>query len=170
MKTPFILRLALVLCLAALVAGPASAGTRIGGGLHYLKTVGDMKDVAGFDDSALGFIGSLAFSGGLARLEANVEFIPDYAGTDELMWAPEGYVLFGQFIYAGAGIGIGHLGAFGWQDPFYDLRAGVDFNLGGLDLDVYAAYRFEKAKDLEAVDKNSLNALTFAAIVRFGGN
>jgi len=169
-KFTLIARIALVLSLVVLMAGPATAGTRIGGGLHYLKTVGDMKDVPGFDENAFGFLGSIAFSGPFLRLEGDVEFIPDYAGSGELMWSPQGYVFLGNFIYGGVGIGVGHLGGFGWQDPHYMLRAGVDFMLGGLDLDVFASYRFEKAKDLtvDNLSNDSLNSLTFGAIVRFG--
>jgi hypothetical protein len=159
----------LAVALVVALALPAAAGTRIGGGIHYLKTVGDIKDSAEFDENSLGFMASAAFSGSMLRFEGDVEFIPDYAGTDELLWAPQGYVLIGNFIYGGAGIGISHIGDFGWQDPFYVLRAGVDFMAGSLDLDVFASYRFEKAKDLEGLGSDDLNAVTFGALIRFGG-
>ncbi len=152
----------------ALAVAPAFAGTRIGGGVHYLRTVGDIKDDPGIDENSFGFMGSLAFSGPMARLEADLEMIPDYVGSGEIMWQPQGYVLIGDFIYGGAGIGIGYLDVFGWQDPFYALRAGVDFMAGGLDLDVFASYRFQKAKDLESLNNDSLNAITFGALIRFG--
>lgn len=164
-----LLRIALLVCLVALVAAPASAGTRIGGGVHYLKTVGDIKDNADFDENALGFLGSIAFTGGLFRFEADVEFIPDYAGSGELMIAPEGYALIGDLIYGGLGLGVGHLGDFGWQDPFFDLRAGVDFMAGSLDLDVFATYRFAKMGDLSGLGSDDANSVTFAALIRFGG-
>jgi len=44
--------------------------------------------------------------------------------------AAAGYLLIGNLIYGGAGAGIGYLGDFGWQDPFFALRAGVDFMAG----------------------------------------
>jgi hypothetical protein len=170
MKTsPLILRSLLILCALVLFVAPASAGTRFGGGLHYLKTVGDIKDTPEFDDSAFGFLGSVEFgAGSLLRVDADLEVIPDYAGSSEIMWQPQGYLLIGDFIYGGAGIGIGYLGDFGWQDPFYALRAGVDFPLGSVDLDIFASYRFQTAKDLEGLGSDDMNSITFGAIVRFG--
>ena len=52
-----IIRIAVVVCLATFVAVPVFAGTRIGGGIHYLKTVGDIKDSPDFDENAIGFLG-----------------------------------------------------------------------------------------------------------------
>jgi hypothetical protein len=168
-NSPLFLRVVLVVCAVALFVAPASAGTRIGGGIHYLKTVGDIKDTPEFDDSAIGFLGSVAFAGSLLRVDADLEVIPDFAGSSEIMWQPQGYLLIGDFIYGGAGIGIGYLGDFGWQDPFYALRAGVDFPLGSVDLDIFATYRFQNAKDLEGLGSEDMNSITFGAIVRFGG-
>ncbi|MCB1182517.1 hypothetical protein KDM41_03715 [bacterium] len=163
-----LLRLTLVLGLAVLAASPAAAGAKLGGGIHYLKTVGDLKDVEGFDDSAIGFMGSVAFDGPLLRLEGDVEFIPSYAGTDELYWSPQAYAMIGQFIYGGVGVGVGHMGGgFGWQDPWYALRAGVRLGLGGLDLDVFGTYRFEKFGDLEGVTTDDMNSVTLGALVHF---
>jgi hypothetical protein len=163
-----IMRLTLLCGLLIVIAGPASAGTRIGGGIHYLQTLGDIKDSPGFDENAIGFLGSVAFTGTMVRFEADLELVPDYAGSDEMLFQPQGYVLLGDFIYGGAGIGMGYLGEFGWQDPFLALRAGVDFMLGGLDLDVFTTYRFQKAKDLESTTSDDLNSLTFGALIRFG--
>jgi hypothetical protein len=168
-KSPLALRFVFTACRIALLVAPATAGTRIGGGIHYLQTLSDIKDAPGFDKNSIGFMGSVAFSGGLLRFEADLEVIPDYVGSDEIMWQPQGYVLIGGVIYGGAGVGIGYLGDFGWQDPFFALRAGVDFMLGSLDLDVFASYRFQKASDLETLTFDSLNSLTFGALIRFGG-
>ena len=165
----FLISLSVTACLFGVVAGPASAGTRIGGGLHYLRTLGDIKDTPGFEENAIGFMGSLDFSGPLLRIEADLEIIPDYVGSEELMLQPQGYVLLGNMIYGGAGIGIGRLGDFGWQDPFYALRAGVDFMAGSLDLDVFATYRFAKSEDLGGLGSDDLNSITFGALIRFGG-
>ena len=170
MSTKHVVRIALTFCLVSLLAVPAFAGTRIGGGIHYLKTVGDIKDAPGFDENAIGFMGSIAFSGSLLRFEGDVEFIPDYAGSGKLMWAPQGYALIGSFIYGGVGIGIGHIADFGWQDPFYALRAGVDFMAGSLDLDVFASYRFQKIDDLSHLGVDDFNSVTLGALIRFGGH
>jgi hypothetical protein len=76
--------------------------------------------------------------------------------------------MLGGFFYGGVGIGVGHIDG-DWQDePFYALRAGVDFALGGLDLDGYASYRFQSTGDLEGFGKKDLDALTFGALIRFG--
>lgn len=162
------LRAALVFGLVFLIAGAASAGTRVGGGVHYLRTLGEIKDHPDVEENSFAFLGSVAFSGALLRAEANLEFIPDYIGSGEAMWQPQGYLLLGDFLYGGAGIGVGYLSDFGWQDPFYMLRAGVDFMLGGLDLDVFSTYRFQKVKDLKGLGSDDANAVTFGALIRFG--
>lgn len=162
------LRIALLLVLIAVTVGTASAGTRFGGGVHYLRTLGDIKDNPEIDENSFAFMGSVAFSGAMVRFEADLEIIPDYIGSDEMMLIPQGYVLLGNFIYGGLGIGVGHLGDFGWQDPFYALRAGVDFMAGGLDLDVFATYRIQKLSDLEGLSSDDANAITFGALIRFG--
>jgi hypothetical protein len=167
-RSTVILSVALVMCAAALFATPASAGNSFGLGLHYLKTVGELADVEEFDDNDFGLIGALEFDRRTFRIDAQVEVLPDFAGTDKTMWQPQGYLLLGNFIYGGAGIGIGYLTDFGWQDPFYDLRAGVNFALGGIGLDVYATYRFQTAKDFEGLNTDDMNAITLAAVARFG--
>lgn len=149
------------------LATNATAGLRVGGGIHYLRTVGDLKDSPGFDENAIGFLGSTKYSLGLITLEGDLEVIPDYVGSDQLMWQPQGFVLIGGPVYGGAGIGVGYLGDFGWQDPFFALRAGVDFMLGPVDLDVFASYRFQKAKDLSSLGEDDLNSITFGALAFF---
>lgn len=167
--TSMFLRTALAACLVALLVAPASAGTRFGGGVHYLKALGDIKDDPAIDENSFGFLGSVAFAGDPLRFEVDLEVVPDYVGSGETLWQPQGYLLVGGLIYGGAGAGIGNLTGFGWQDPFLALRAGVDFMAGSLDLDIFASYRFQKAKDLETLTTDSLNSLTFGALVRFGG-
>lgn len=164
----FIVCLGLVACLGALFVLPAQAGTRIGGGIHYLRTLGDIKDSPGFDENAVGFLGSAAFVADPVRVDAMLEVTPDYVGSGEVMFQPQGYVLLGSFLYGGLGIGIGYLGDFGWQDPFYALRGGVDFMVGNLDLDVFATYRFQNGKDLEGATSDDLDSITFGALIRFG--
>jgi hypothetical protein len=57
-----------------------------------------------------------------------------------------------------------------WQkNPFYALRAGVQFPLGGLALDGYASYRLQKNKEIEDITGEDLDSITFAALLRFGG-
>jgi len=159
---------AVIVSIAAFSA-EASADVRIGGGIHYLKTVGDLKDASGFDDQSVGFLGGVRLVGPLLTLEGDVEVVPDYAGSDEILWQPQGYAFVGNFFYGGVGIGVGYLGELGWQsDPFYALRVGVDFVLGSLDLDAFVSYRFQKADDLSALGSDDLNTLTLGAMIFFG--
>jgi len=164
----------LVLASIALVAvaafsSEAAAGLRIGGGVHYLKTVGDLKDATEFDDQSIGFLAGVKLPGPLLTFEGDIEVVPDYAGSDELLWQPQGYAFVGNFLYGGVGIGIGYLGELGWQsDPFYALRAGVNFVIGSLDLDAFLSYRFQKADDLSALGSDDLNTLTLGAMIFFG--
>lgn len=160
--------LSVFVILSAGVIGDAHADFRFGGGIHYLRTVGDLKDADGFDENAIGFLGSAKFSSPMITVEGDLEFIPDYHGNDELMIQPQAYVFVGNVIYGGVGIGVGHLGDFGWQDPFYALRAGVDLSLDGVQLDVFASYRFQKSDDLSGLGSDDLDAITFGAIVFFG--
>ncbi len=97
-----------LLALTVLTAGSALAGThRLGGGLHYLRNLGDIED-NGFESNSFSILASYQYDGGLLKFEGDVDYIFDYLGTDEAMWEPSGWVLIGDFIYGGAGIGIGN--------------------------------------------------------------
>jgi hypothetical protein len=167
------LRSALFAALLSFTAATAWAGPhRLGGGLHYLHSLGDIKETGAgnldLDEDSFGIIGSYQYdTPGLFKLEADVEYIPDFLGTDEDLIEPSAWLLLGDFIYGGGGIGIGHFNDDWMNDPWYALRAGVDIPLGGLGLDLYGSYRFQDAGDLEdAID--NLDTVTFAAILRFG--
>jgi len=107
-------------------AGTASAGHQIGGGIHYLATVGDIKDNPEVDDSNFNFVASYKYSASLISVVADVEFVPDYLGSDEMLYQPQAFLLVGGFIYGGAGVGFGYIDGEWFDDPFYALRAGVD--------------------------------------------
>jgi hypothetical protein len=149
------------------IAANANANLRIGGGIHYLKTLGDLKDTPEFDEHAIGFLGAIKYASGLFTLEGDLEVIPDYSGSGEIMFQPQAYALIGKLIYGGVGAGVGYLGEFGWQDPFYALRAGVDFIYGPVDLDIFASYRFQEAKDLSTATTDDLDSITFGALIYF---
>ena len=151
--------------------GSADAQHRIGGGLHYLRNLGDITEDEDLDFSQDSFslVGSYQYSMRMFKIEGQVEYVFDYVGTGEPMWEPSAWGLIGiGMLYGGAGIGIGNLDGEWQQNPFYALRAGVDFALGNLNLDVYASYRFQSDQDLEDLTGEDLDSLTFAAIVRFG--
>ena len=67
-----IVLLSLVLTLLGQVPGlvaDANAGVRLGGGVHYLRYLGEIKETEKFDDDALGFMASLLFAGPVLKLD-----------------------------------------------------------------------------------------------------
>ncbi|HEX5133188.1 MAG TPA: hypothetical protein VFX92_11970 [Candidatus Krumholzibacteria bacterium] len=148
-------------------AGGALAGSKIGGGIHYLHNLGDIKD-AGLEQDSFSLLGSYQFAGPLLKFEGDVEYIFNFAGTDKSMWQPQAWVLVGGLIYAGGGIGIGYIDGDWQNDPFYALRGGVDLALASFDLDLYASYRFQSDDDLKNLTGEDWDSITFAALLRFG--
>jgi len=171
-----LLAVLLIVAVASATATIANAaGTSIGGGLHYLRNIGDIDKDESLDLSkdSFGLIGSLKKNFGMLSLDTQVEYIFNYAGTDEGMVIPAAYLLAGNFIYGGAGIGIGHINGEWQSDPFYALRAGVNLPLGGLSLDAYGTYLFWSDDDLKSLTGEDLDSVTLAAVIRFplgGGN
>jgi hypothetical protein len=88
-------------------------------------------------------------------------------GSDDDLFEPSAYLLFGSMIYGGAGIGIGHINGDWQSDPFYALRLGVDFPIGKLSGDVYGTYRFQKDDDLEDLTGEDLDSVTLAGVLRY---
>lgn len=165
MKTRILSALLAAVILAVATAHTASAGSTLGGGVHYLRNLGDIKD-EGYKQDSFSILGSYQLTGSLLKFEADLEYIFDYAGTDEAMWEPSAWLLAGGFIYGGAGIGIGHIND-EWQDePFYALRAGVELPLGTLGLDLFASYRFQNDEAFEDLTGEDLDSITFAAVLR----
>ena len=161
-----------MLPLLALVA-PAFATPQLGAGLHYLRTLGDIKEEPEVDENAFAGFGTLTVPLGVVRVEGNVEFVPDYLGSDHWLVQPAAYGLldFGP-AYAGAGIGIGYLDGEWATNPYYALRAGLLFDLravGGVTLDVFTSYRFQSATFEETTQNFDMDTLTFAAQLKFGG-
>ena len=157
-----------LICLFALGIS-TEAGTRFGGGIHYLKTLGEIKDAPEFDENAVGIMASIVLTDALMRIEGDLEFISDFGGSGHMMIQPQAYAMLGESIYGGLGIGIGYLDGEWQSNPFYALRAGIDFKAGNLDLDLFMSYRFQKANDLEYLGSDDLNSVTFGALLRFGG-
>jgi len=159
--------ISIALCALTLAVWAVTAGAqaRLGGGVHYLRNLGEIKDF-GYENSSMSILGSLQ-GGGLLKLEADVEYIFDYAGTDEPMWEPSAWLLIGGPLYAGAGIGIGRFDGEWQENPFYALRAGVDVPLAGTWLDLFSSYRFQKDQQFEELTGEDLDSMTFGAILRF---
>jgi hypothetical protein len=165
------LKSTLLACLVAagvlFQAGTAGAELRLGGGVHYLHTLGDIKDADEFDENAIGIMASVTYGRAMFRVEADVEFIPDFGGSEEAMWQPQAYALVGGLIYGGVGAGIGYIDGDWQSQPFFALRAGADFVLADLDLDAFATYRFQKEEDLKALGSDDLDTITFGLLIRF---
>jgi hypothetical protein len=150
-------------------AGTASAaGASIGGGVHYLHNVNDIdNNGVDLDKNSIGVVGSLMGGFSLLKLEGQVEHISNYLGSNEAMWIPQGWALLGSVVYAGAGIGIGHIDGDWQNDPFYALRAGVNLPLGPVSLDTYGTYHFWNDDAFNDVNGDDLDSVTFAALLRF---
>jgi len=161
----FVLAAALLLTPAFITT--ATAGSNIGGGIHYLHNLADIQDSDGFDSNAFSILGSYQFSGPLLTFEGDVEYIFDMYGSGEAGWAPQAYVLIGNLIYGGAGIGIYYTDGDWASDPFYNLRGGVNLPLGSMRLDAFATYQFWSEGDIKDLTGEDFNAVTFAALLRF---
>ena len=153
-------------------SGVADAQHRLGGGIHYLHNLGELEDTGtanlDWSQDSFSLMGSYQYSGMLVKVEGDVEYIFDYVGTGEAMWEPSAWALLGSLLYGGAGIGIGYTDGDWQSNPFFALRAGVDVALGGMDLDVFASYRFQSDQQIENLTGEDLDSLTFAALLRFG--
>jgi hypothetical protein len=163
-----------ILIALVIVAGAwnAAAAAQFGAGLHYLRALEDFDDVEDVSKDDFSLFGTVSFPFAIVKVEAMLEWIPDYLGSDESLIQPAAYGLvpLGP-IYGGVGIGIGYLtgdGA-GWaSNPFYALRAGIEFGLGGLALDAFASYQFQSASFIDGASNVNLDALTLAAQIKFG--
>ena len=158
-----------------IVAGafaPAGAA-QLGAGLRFLHSVDDFENVEDVSKDDFSVFGTLTFPIALLKVEGNVEWIPDYLGSDRDLINPAAYGLLpiGP-IYGGVGIGVGYLtgDGGGWaSNPFYALRAGIEFGLGGLALDAFGSYQFQSASFLDGASNADLDAVTLALQIKFGG-
>ena len=148
---------------------PADAGLRFGGGINYMRTLGSIKDNPEWDENAVQFVGALQYGIPMFKFEGDVGYTPDYGGTGNGFWQPQAWAMIGGFIYGGLGIGVGYFDGNWADDPFYNLRVGVDLGLGGLAVDVYATYRFFDTEVIEGLGTQDLDSITFGAILWFGG-
>jgi hypothetical protein len=171
MKRLFGISLLLMAGFIAVSSGIADAQHSLGGGIHYLRNLGDITDDGAndFSQDSFSLIGSYQYSARILKIEGDVEYIFDYVGSGEEMWEPSawGLIGIGRLLYGGAGIGIGYTNNEWQQNPFYALRAGVNFALSGLNLDVFTTYRFQSDQQLKDLTGEDLDSLTFAALLRF---
>ncbi len=166
MKKTMLALLAVAIATTSIVS-VSSAGSSIGGGLHYLRNIGDIDKNTELSKDSFSILGSYMYSMPMIKIEGQVEYVFDYANSDNSMWIPQAYVLVGGMIYGGAGIGIGRIDGEWTSDPFYTLRAGVNLPLAALNLDVYGTYMFWTDDDLKAATGEDLDSVTLAAVLRF---
>ena len=141
---------------------------KLGAGVHYMETIGDIKDAEGFDSGALNLLLGAKLGLGLITIEGDSEWALDYGGSDHTLWLPQVFALVGlRFIYLGAGVGIGYLNQEWFDHPTYSLRAGLILPLGPVAVDLNANYQFMNSSAFDAVDSEDLDSITFGAIVWF---
>lgn len=170
------MRKALVVAVVAvgltwLAPAPAAlAGTHsIGVGANYWKTLNDIevKDVVDIDESGLSWLASYQYAPeGIFKFEFDLEYYPELGPERETFWSPEVFVLVGGTLYAGAGVGVYYDGDVFNNNPFFMLRAGIDFAiLPFLSLDINANYRFNDWDTLEKDDIDT-NTIRLGAALR----
>lgn len=142
---------------------------RFGAGVHYWTAVEDI-DLDNVKEDGFAYLVSYQFRpASLIKFGLDVEMLPEeYGGASESVYAPQAYLVLGGTIYAALGVGTYYTdGDFG-EDPFYNLRAGLDLCLlPFLYLDINANYRFEDWDDIKALDeKVSSDTITIGAAVR----
>jgi len=167
MRRHSVIGIALAAMMLPALAGNALAGASLGAGVHYLHNLGEIEE-SGFENNSYSVLGSLLWSGPMLKFEAQLEYMFDMMGTDEGAFLPQAYALIGGMIYGGLGIGLVNFDGEWADNPFYNLRAGVNLPLGGLGLDAYATYQFWSDDQLEDLTGDDLDSITFAAVLRFG--
>ncbi len=143
------------------------ADSSIGAGISYFQTLGDIEESEEFDESSVSV--TLSYKIGMAdliSLEVDLDFVPDYGGSDEVLYMPQAFLLVGSTLYAGAGVGMGYIDGDS-TDAFYGFRVGLDLPLGeSLSFDINANYRFMDVDAIDDLDSDDADSITFGAILR----
>ncbi len=152
--------------LVSIVGSPVlAADHRIGGGMNYWVALDDV-DIGDVDENGFSYLVSYQYWPGLLGLEVDLEILPDRFG--ETAVAPQAFVLIGQNVYGGAGIGMQYRDGDFADEPFFAFRAGLNLELlPGVWGDFYTTYRFNDSTDLdnEATDIDT-DTVFFGAMVR----
>ena len=166
----------LTIVVLAVWGSAAQAGDhRLGLGLHYWKTLDEIRDdgTSGLDDikdSGVSQIASYQYlPSQFLKYELAVEYFEKgFGGSTGSSYSPQVYILFGRGIYAGVGIGVTVSSDFDNEvsEPFYAAKGGFELGLfPRLDLAIEANYRVNAWKELEdeGVDTDTL---TFGLVLR----
>ena len=138
----------------------------MGVGANYWIAIEDLDDTD-FDDNGLsGLVTFQYVPSSYFKIEVDLEVRPEgFLGSSETVWLPQAYLLLGNFIYAGAGVGMYYTDGGFQSDPFFAFRGGMDIPLGPVHLDINANYRFEGNLDSEDI---STDTVFLGAAVRYG--
>jgi len=159
--------------LLAATAAHAEGEVFLGGGIHYWRTIDEIRDDPDLDDDGIAYVVSLQLSQArFFRIEADVEIFPDgFGGSSGTALAPQAYLILGSGIYAGLGIGTVYSSDFSgnFSEPFYGARAGINLELlPNTYLDVSGNYHFLDWENIDEIDDEAdTDTITLAAIVRF---
>ncbi len=124
-----------------------------GASLHYWTVLDDL-DAADFDDSGISYYFNYRYRFyGPLRVELGLERLPDRFG--EGVYAPQGFLILGNQIYVGAGLGAAYTDGSFSDEPFYTFKAGISLPLPfWLRFDVSAQYRFNDFADLRDEERS----------------
>jgi len=155
-----------------LIAAPAGAAEhRLGVGVHFWRTVDDFANdrFTDVDDDGFAWVLSYRYDPqGLINFQVDLEYFDSgFGDSSEAALSPIAYVLLGNKLYGGLGVGVVTTRGIGIDvsDPFFAARVGYQIGLlPGIRLDVNANYRAGAFEDLRGV---SSDAVTLGAVVRF---
>ena len=162
---------ALAALLFTVVVPAASAGGfELGVGANYWYSIDEAKDHS-FDRDGLGWmISSRLPLSQLLALGLEVEQSPDnFVFLEEKLYLPAAYLILGDTVYAGLGVGTYYYDDDFYGDVWYALRAGFKIPIipRALVLDINANYRVENWDDIkDAGDKVDKDTLMIGAALR----
>jgi hypothetical protein len=144
------------LALFSMLVGPggAQAGRSIGAGLNYWHTLKNI-DLSEFDrDGASWFVTYQSSGKYFIGWEADLELMPEgFMASPKKVYAPQVYAVVKMVVTGAVGIGWYYSDGDWADEPFYVLRAGMEFPLlPKITLDIDANYRFTKWGELKDQD------------------
>ncbi len=141
-----------VFLLVALGGNLVRAQHDLGAGFHYWSVIDDI-DVTNLDDSGFSYFVNYRYRfQGPVRLELALERLPDRFGKDA--YAPQVFLIAGNQLYIGAGLGGVYTDGSFSDEPFYAMKAGLSLPLPfWLRFDISAQYRFNDFADLRDEDR-----------------
>ena len=124
---------------------PAYGGDhRLGLGGHYWRSVDDI-DITEIDEDGFAMVVSYQYKPTLIGFQFDVEVADEQlTGKSKAVYSPQAFVIVGGLVYGGLGIGTHYTDGEFADEPFYALKAGLDFELlPHIHLDINANYRFD---------------------------